>query len=370
MCNYSLQSQDLLPGTITYEGIERNYLLYVPEIYISSSAVVPLVFNFHGYTSNAIAQATYGNFRQIADRENFLIVHPQGTMGDDGQTFWNAQWVLDGPDDIGFTAALIDSLSVTYNIDQQRIYSTGMSNGGFMSYTLACELSDRIAAIASVTGTMTRDQIQRTCDPENVVPIMEIHGTNDGTVPYEGNQWMAPIEDVMGFWRDRYSCSDAELIQVDNSNMTDGSTVEHQVNSDCVKMSSIELFKVIGGGHTWPGTSFNFGSTNYDIDASEEIWRFFSQYNIDGLISNTSEVKYLQEFKLYPTLSNDIITLELPEQQIESSITIRTLTGESLRQLSSPQKTTIIKIDTLPQGIYLVTLASGRTVVTKKFIKL
>jgi len=162
-----VDAQQTINASINHDNLERSYIIYIPESYTGDDPV-PVVLNFHGYTSNAQDQMGYGDFRTVADQENFLVVHPQGTIDpSSGQTFWNAQWFLDGVDDIGFVSALIDSLAGEYNIDLSRVYSTGMSNGGFLSHTLACELSDKIAAIASVTGSMTIIQTSLTCNPAN-----------------------------------------------------------------------------------------------------------------------------------------------------------------------------------------------------------
>jgi len=146
-------AQQTINGTLEHDGLMREYILYVPANYTGTEEV-PLLFNFHGYGSNASQQMFYGDFRPIADTEGFIIVHPMGTVDNTGTTHFNVGWGTSTIDDVGYTEALIDDLSSNYPIDAKRIYSTGMSNGGFMSYTLACELSDRIAAIASVTGTM------------------------------------------------------------------------------------------------------------------------------------------------------------------------------------------------------------------------
>ena len=171
-------SQQTINGSITHGGLTRTYILYVPASY-SAGTPAPLVFNFHGYTSNATEQMFYGDFRPIADTAGFLLIHPMGTLDGSGQPYWNSGWG-GTVDDIGFTSALIDSLSLTYSINQDRVFSTGMSNGGFMSYTLACELSDRIAAIASVTGAMNLNQ-SSTCNASHQMPVMEIHGTSYAT---------------------------------------------------------------------------------------------------------------------------------------------------------------------------------------------
>ena len=178
-------AQQTIEDTIMYDGRMRTFILYVPESY-QADVPAPLVLNFHGYTSNNLEQMFYGDFRPIADTAGFLIVHPMGTVDLLGNTHWNVGWGSSTVDDVGFTNALLDTLSAEYNINQDRIYSTGMSNGGFMSYRLACELSNRIAAIASVTGAMTINT-PSTCSPEHPMPVMEIHGTADSTVPYNGN---------------------------------------------------------------------------------------------------------------------------------------------------------------------------------------
>ena len=144
--NAYTHAQQTINGTIVHNGILRSYILYVPAIY-SSSTAVPLLFNFHGYTSNASQQLVYGDFRPIADTANMIIVHPEGTLDVNGNTHFNVGWGGSAADDVGFTEALIDSISSTYSIDQSRIYAAGMSNGGFMSLLLACTLSERIAAV-------------------------------------------------------------------------------------------------------------------------------------------------------------------------------------------------------------------------------
>ena len=186
--------------TVMHDGIQREYLLYVPDIY-DGSTEVPLVFNLHGYGSNAGQQEFYGSFNAIADTANFVLVIPDGTTDASNTAFWNAFGVpTETVDDIGFVSALIDTIAADYNIDLNRVYSTGMSNGGFMSYTLACQLSNRIAAIASVTGTMVTPNLNA-CNAQHPTPVMQIHGTADATVPYLGNaQGFVAVEALVDYW--------------------------------------------------------------------------------------------------------------------------------------------------------------------------
>lgn len=362
-----LNSQQTINGTLTHDGITRDYILYVPQSYSTSDAV-PMVLNFHGYTSSANSQMFYGNFRAIADRENFLVVHPQGTIGDDGETYWNAQWNPNGIDDIAFTAALIDSISAKYNVNQKRIYSTGMSNGGFMSYTLACELSDKIAAIASVTGSMTVVQLNTSCNPEYKTPIMQIHGTDDGVVPYNGNTWMAPIEDVVNFWREKNACSPYQFTKVDDISTNDDSTVEHEVNQECAENTSVEFFRVRGGTHTWPGSGIDFGVTNYDINASEEIWRFFSQYDLDGKLSSIAESSEI-DFKVFPTTASKDLQISFTTGE-PKDLRIIDMKGHVLTKRNTSAREIRIDVSFLPAGIYLVQVQKDQEISTHRFVKL
>lgn len=281
-------SQQTIHESILHDGEERTYILYVPANYTGESEV-PLVFNFHGYTSNAKQQMGYGDFRPIADTSGFIIVHPQGTLLK-GKTHWNVGgWTLASKtDDVAFTAALLDSLAAEYKIDMTRVYSTGMSNGGYMSFLLACQLSDRIAAVASVTGSMT-PQIFDACDPQHPTPIMQVHGTTDPVVPYKGAAWSKSIDEVLTYWISYNNCSaTAETTDIADTDQTDGSTVTHTIYAGGDKTATAEHFTVTGGKHTWPGTTFNKPGTNQDFNASVEIWKFFSRYDINGKLNSKS----------------------------------------------------------------------------------
>jgi len=280
-------SQQALEGSITHNNLEREYILYIPESYSGDNSV-PLVLNLHGYTSNAGEQMIYSNFLEISDTEGFLLVHPMGTTNKLNQPFWNS-WETEDVDDIGFLSSLIDFLGQEYNIDLNRVYSMGMSNGGFMSYTLACELSDKIAAIASVTGSMYTDQYL-VCDCEHQMPVMQIHGTTDITVPYFGSPTAEAIDDVVAYWASFNQCNENPVFfDLPDLNTMDLCWVEHYIYENGTNGASVELYKVINGGHTWPGAYIPLPgvNTNQDFSASQKIWEFFAKYDINGLIDNT-----------------------------------------------------------------------------------
>lgn len=267
---------------IMHDGVERSYFLYVPENY-TGNAPLPLVFNFHGYGSNGFEQMFYGNFISLAESNNFIVVHPQGT---DllGTSHWNVGGWTNGStaDDIGFTKALLDQLDNDYNIDLSRVYATGMSNGGYFSFVLACQESETFAAIASVTGSMTPETFDA-CNPKRPIPVMQIHGTSDETVPYAGETGVKPIVDVIDYWIGHNNCSpigaETSLPDVDP---TDGSTVDQFVFSGCDNQATVEHLRIIGGSHTWPGSTIVFPGMNFDIDGSEVVWEFFSKFDKNG----------------------------------------------------------------------------------------
>ena len=354
---FPISAQQTINESIIHDGIQRNYIVYIPEIYDGSSAV-PLVLNFHGYGSNATQQMFYGDFRDIADTEGFLLVHPEGTLSN-GDQFWNVGFpgtTSSTIDDVGFTEALIDELANSYAIDLDRVYATGMSNGGFMSFLLACQLSEKIAAVASVTGSMTPDTFND-CNAQHPTPVLQIHGTNDSVVPYDGNSiWTLPIVDVVSYWVNYNNCDTTPTTTTfPDLDLSDGSTVEHSVYEDGDLGSTTEHMKVIGGGHTWPGSIINTPGTNQDIDASMEIWSFFSRFDINGPLS-VNEFENRQ-VSIYPNPTNSTINLSLNFSE-EVNYELFSPLGQQLiigTIKSSNQK---IDVSNLPPNIYYLKLAN------------
>lgn len=346
-------AQQTINDTIMHDGLQRAYILYVPASY-SAGTPTPLVMNFHGYTSNSWQQMVYGDFRAVADTAGFLLVHPMGTLDLSGQPYWNAGWG-GSVDDIGFTSALIDSLSAAYSVNLERVYSTGMSNGGFMSYTLACELSSEIAAIASVTGTMNSNQTA-TCTPSHPVPVMEIHGTSDPTVPYAGNgSTMESISNVIDYWVNFNDCNTtAEFTAVPDIDMSDGCTAEHYLYRYGNNGAEVEHYKIIGGAHTWPGAPLPIGVTNQDINASAKIWEFFNKYDINGRRGNVGIGDITQiQFSVYPNPSFDRLTLDLGDSKIET-IRIFNSVGQMVYLSRITANLVSIPVQIWETGIYFI----------------
>ncbi|AXT59581.1 T9SS C-terminal target domain-containing protein [Aquimarina sp. AD10] len=263
----AIHAQQVINTTLQHDGKTRQYRLYIPASY-DASKPAPLILNFHGFTNNINVQYNQSDFRQLAEDNQFIFVTPQG-LG------FLAGWAINNnfggnEDDLGFSNALIDKIESEFNINPKRIYATGFSNGGFFSYRLACELSPRIAAVASVAGSMTRRWIDRNqCQPQHPTAVLQITGTRDNTISINGNGSNEPIQDVMEYWSaNNNGDATPEVIQLGG-----GSTRSIWDNGD--NGVTAEFIRVQGKGHSWNGGNVN---------TSEEIWKFFSRFDIDGEI--------------------------------------------------------------------------------------
>lgn len=271
----------------------RSYVLYVPTTYDPSTST-PLVLLLHGRTVNAATQAYTSNMNAIAEREGFIALYPDGL---DNQ--WNyglgiPEYGTPVPDDDRFLNTLLDDLQQELNIDEQRLYVTGLSNGGLMTQRLACLEADRFAAFASVAATAPFGLTQW-CEGTAPVPMLFIQGTADGIMPWDGVQMAhpisgepfyvtAPMDNTMAFWALHNEC-DTEFEQTPVENNDEGSMAVIFDFVGCPDDAPLRLFGVIGGGHVWPGVrdfeSDVLGEVNMDFNASEVIWDFFQQHTLD-----------------------------------------------------------------------------------------
>ena len=371
-----LRAQTTVVGTIRAGGLVREYRLYVPAIYNTTTRAVPLLLNLHGYGSNNLQQEAYGDFRSLADTANFLVVHPNGVFDATSNRNWNTFGPRGtGVDDVAFLAALIDTLASRYRLDPQRIYSTGMSNGGFMSYELACQLGNRIAAIASVTGSMTASRLAG-CTSGRPVPVLEIHGTADNTVPYTGGtalQFVA-IPALLSSWVQRNGCNPTPTVTaVPDLSTADGCTAERSVWAGGRNGSVVEHFRIIGGGHTWPGAAFVIGVTNQDISASREVWRFLRRYRLAQLLPARDAVApAAPRLLLLPNPATDLLRLDAGQRLAPEALTVRDALGRRLvaPAQSLPDGRLELTTAAWPAGMYLLAVAlPGGQVLHQKLLK-
>ena len=250
---------------LVVNNTNREYIIYVPENFTGTSSL-PLLLSFHGLSSNMNFNYDYTNFSELAERENFIVVHPNGI---------DNRWTVSATNnpDIDFIEALLDQLENDYNIASNRIYSTEMSNGGNFSFTLACGLNDRIAAIASVTELMLQMAIGD-CIPSRPLAVLHIHGTEDLIANY------AFVQGGLDFWTDHNNTNDFPIISdIPNIDSGDGSTVKRFEYLNGNSNVEVQHLKITGGGHEWPGFSGNM-----DINASDEVWNFVKSFDLSGKI--------------------------------------------------------------------------------------
>jgi len=355
-------------GSFQHGGITRSYTLYIPANYNVANAH-PVVFDLHGYTSNGTQQAAMTKMDAIADTAGFIVAYPEGTLDASFQQYWNAGYGT-SIDDVGFINALIDTIANNYTVNLQRVYSTGISNGGIMSNTLACELNDRIAAIAGVAGTMSLFQ-QTTCSPANKIPVMQIHGTSDFVVPYIGNATLMGVDALITHWRTHNNLTSASTTTaIPNINFLDGSTAE-LIKYETGSTYPVHLIKVTNGGHSWPGSGVIVsGTTNMDFNASLEIWKFFSQHS---LITSVDEIEEKTSSPKIRLVGVNPVQSELQWQadfSLDYTMKIYNIMGqEMLSSVFSNKKIESLSIRQFPQGAYLMVCSTGGEVCTLKFVK-
>jgi polyhydroxybutyrate depolymerase len=268
--------------SITVDGLKREFITYIPAG-IGKTDKSPVIISLHGRLGTASGQMRFADFRPIADREKVIIVCPQGidrSWNDGRGTPANAK----GINDVKFIDQLITYIITTCNADAGRIYVTGMSNGGFMASRLACELNNRIAAIAVVAASMDEDMGYQ---PSKPIPAMYIQGTKDPLVPFAGGEMKKGAggsiyghEEVLKKWAVTGNCDSKPLITNFPIKVNDGTSVIKEEYINPTNNLKVVGFTIVDGGHTWPGGSqympkFIIGAVTKNLDACEEIWEFF-----------------------------------------------------------------------------------------------
>jgi len=256
-----------------FDGRIRTYQLYVPPAYTGGRAV-PVVFNFHAFGSNAREQMVYGNFKPEADQYDFLIVAPDGQVP--GDRHFNLTGEPGLQNDVQMVDALLDRIESQFCVDPRRVFSTGMSDGGGMTSALACTMYTRFAAFAPVALQAYRPG----CGGNAAIPIEAFKGTADPIVPYNGgvtrccgHQVVGSAPKAMASWAAHNGCTGYTDTMI-------GNDVSKRVWTGCRTRGNVIFYRVIGGGHTWPGSIpiGLLGKTTNAISASELIWQFFQAH--------------------------------------------------------------------------------------------
>lgn len=285
-----------------HDGIKRTYSIYIPKG-IQTSRPVPLLIALHGGGGSAEKWQSYtgGGFEHLADRDRFILVYPNGLEGhwNDGRgvdKFYSHHGNIDDSD---FLVQLIDTLSNTFPIDACRVFVTGASNGGMMAHRLAAEHSDKVAAIAAVISSIPK-RLEGKLHPSHPVSVLMMNGTDDPLVPWEGgeirfgrqrNGFVTSTEQTVQFWARHNRCTDpATTDELPDVDPDDETRVNRTRYSKCQSGTEVVLYKIAGGGHTWPGSKdirgfigkiiidSVVGRKSRDIDACEVIWQFFKNH--------------------------------------------------------------------------------------------
>lgn len=295
--------KDHISGSITYKGdvdirlngFLRSYLVHVPGGYKPGKAL-PLVVVIHGAFDTAKGMERISGFSSLADRENFVVLYPNG-MGILGfLQHWNAghccgKAAADNLDDVGFVTAAIKDVCSRLEIDKDRIYVTGFSNGGMLAYRLASEKGDLLAAAAplaaSIGGRASEDESEwLITEPARPLPMIIIHGGSDDDIHYEGGVSLhrggtrsyVPVEESVGFWVRSNGCNPKPIHR-----HLYGGRVLLKIWSDCRDEAEVFLYRIDGWGHVWPGGSFTDdlpqGDPLREFDAAQIIWDFFKSHS-------------------------------------------------------------------------------------------
>ncbi len=260
----------------------RTYRVTIPRNYDQATGPVPLIIVLHGASGTGKVMEELTGFDRLAEKEGFIVIYPDGI-----NNVWNDGRVGDPrvttQDDVGFISGTIDFLLSVLKIDPKQIYVTGYSMGAMLSYRLACQLPDKIAAIAPVASTFP-EYLVNTCNGTPAVPVHVIQGTDDPIVPWAGVQGgYLSEQQTVAYWSQHNGCQTAQgITMLGDTAPQDGTRVIDDNYTDCTNNADVQFESIFHGGHTWPGhlfdVSIDLGMTSMDIDATQVIWHFFQAH--------------------------------------------------------------------------------------------
>lgn len=279
-------------GALLHDGLERSYRLRLPDDYQSQSPT-PLVLALHGGGGDKDQMCDLtGSLADLVDQEGFLLLCPQGIEGhwNDGRAGGRYRAHRENTDDVGFLLALLEQVSQEHSVDPARVYVTGASNGGMMTYRLACQAPDEFAAAAAVIANLP---VELDCRPERPVPIMIMNGTEDPLMPYQGGQVrflgqelgaVRSAEATAHFWAEANGCRpEVEREELEEVDPEDGTSIRLERYGDCDGGSEVLFYTVVGGGHTWPGGRQYagerlIGPISREGHMGSMVWAFFERH--------------------------------------------------------------------------------------------
>ncbi|MCD6069263.1 MAG: hypothetical protein K0S33_4089 [Bacteroidetes bacterium] len=348
----------------TFGGNNRQYRVYVPAMYNASNPA-SLVLTLHGLGDNMTNFSGIG-MNYVADTANIIVVVPQAVSDPFLGTAWNSGAGYMGyfpnstVNDVVFISALIDTIQTNYSINPNRVYSCGFSMGGFMTERLACELSNRFTAIASVAGTIGNGITN--CNPQKFMPVVHFHGTADQTVTYTPGNYGLGADSLVNFWVNFDQCNSTPVHTNLPDIAADGYTVEHFLYSGGQQGTEVEFFKVNGAVHEWL-------SPANDIFYTTEIWHFFNKHQVNPSVSlKTNEVS--TGSLVYPNPASDHITISCKDY-LDAKAELYDIYGHLLHteKLQSDNHSLMLKTLGLAQGTYFLKISkNGIPVATHRII--
>ena len=349
-----------------HEGVNRQYIYYEPSELNENR---PLVFVMHGYTGDANSMRGYSEMNQIADQYGFAVCYPRGTVDSGGNRFWNVGYAFhqnETVNDVGFLTELAVYLQDTHALNPDYTFATGMSNGGEMCYMLACQAYDTFKAVAPVAG-MILQVILDECDESPAIPIFEIHGSQDNVTPLSGDPdnndgWGAypSIQSTINYFAEKNECTTVVNGLVPNIDTSDNSFIESEKHLNGINENEVWYYKVVGGGHDWPGA---WG--NMDIEAGQEAWLFFQNY-IDANLLNNNSLTIEKSIHIFPNPSNQSIQIETLENLEIIEINLYNTLGVNQKIKLSDKN---IDLSNLNSGTYILMIKTLEGIITKKIIR-
>lgn len=347
--------------TFTHDGQTRTYTYYTPTNWTSEQSV-PLLMVLHGLTQTGLGVMNITKFNEIAESEGFIAVYPDGL-----ENAWNADMnvTVSSADDKGFLERLVQHFLNNFNVDESRVYFTGFSNGGFMSHKMACESELCIAGIATVSGNMS-STVYENCNPLRPTSVLHIHGTADAVVSYFGSPTTGVSVDAsMEKWRNYLGCSSNPITEnMPNPDLLDLSSPTLYKYVNCVGNHELQLVRITGGGHQWPGINTlvgGVGTINMDFYSPEFIWNFLKNKTCSKL--NTVEIETFQT-NIYPNPSNGNFVLETNftgEWKILNQI------GQEVKRFSTDSGENEIRFTELNCGFYWI-ISENRKLLPQKLL--
>lgn len=278
-CGNATGPEGVLGEFVESDGVQRTYRMHLPPSYTEDNPV-PLVLFFHGNGQQASGIQSMTGLDSIADRLGFVAIYPQGISNSWALACDCSNLEFEGVDDLKFTRDLLSHLKANLAIDASRIYAAGLSQGALFSHQLGCNMANDFAALASV-GAIMIDVMALDCNPDRPIPFIFIHGLDDTIFPWFGGDPYLSLDATFDRWAEFNQCT-GDAVETEIPDLADdGTSTTIDTHAACAGGSEVQLYTILGGGHTWPGSDADFGSfggVSLDFSASEVIAEFMLRH--------------------------------------------------------------------------------------------